>query len=545
MALKGFQGSVVEVLDLSKQQAGNYLCANCGGGQALEFDVERMSCAKVINEIRSGVPPSPSRLVDLVKLVFETRSILDCYEAELERLKGLTNLIEGRMTRIRLYREGILYMKAPVRRLPQEVLGEIFKLICCDRESNVIVGRQANLRPLMISQVCSRWHDLVTSMPALWSSFTVDSEKLKAPVFLLFMERSRWRSAIFTSSSLYYIWLQVIQSELFSPPRTFPELRHFEISPYTMSTRWQVPYSKPYVIITCPRLRSFVLHGLDVEFRFTHVCDAVEHVTLRRVSSTRVYSILRSFPNVRDICLELKEDEISPEWQHLTFLCARNLEIHIPWGGDSDFSTMLNSFTMPGLTHLFLQSETRHATLQSFVFLSSWIGHMQPPLTHLSIWHVPFTSKKIMELLRLLPTLLSFNYKEVDTEGIMVNRLLIVLTPPHLCAPEDKYDGDNREDEEFLPSENEQDHPRLMLPNLQKLILTIWSSKLTPLINLLRSRRSLNGLNIPLPCLQKVELTLRSSVEDRRSRKFETGGAKREIEKFRESLDISIDVPAY
>jgi hypothetical protein len=57
------------VLDLPKLEPGSNLRS---GDQALEFDVERMRCAEIIDEIRSG---APSSLGDLDNIALETQSI--------------------------------------------------------------------------------------------------------------------------------------------------------------------------------------------------------------------------------------------------------------------------------------------------------------------------------------------------------------------------------------------------------------------------------------------------------------------------------------
>ncbi|KAJ7314290.1 hypothetical protein DFH08DRAFT_1087403 [Mycena albidolilacea] len=70
---------------------------------------------------------------------------------------------------------------APVRRLPRELLAEIFALgssgayLCCDDSQSVPaegLGGQLYLLPLL--QVCSTWYNTIMAAPSLWANIAVD-----------------------------------------------------------------------------------------------------------------------------------------------------------------------------------------------------------------------------------------------------------------------------------------------------------------------------------------------------------------------------------
>ncbi|KAJ7647831.1 hypothetical protein FB45DRAFT_894573, partial [Roridomyces roridus] len=73
---------------------------------------------------------------------------------------------------------------SPVRRLPAEILVEIFVYFttalhwpCIEEE----MRRVANVDLLRIAQVCPRWHELVMGTPSLWSCIEVDMRHWTAP----------------------------------------------------------------------------------------------------------------------------------------------------------------------------------------------------------------------------------------------------------------------------------------------------------------------------------------------------------------------------
>ncbi|KAF9068983.1 hypothetical protein BDP27DRAFT_1363705 [Rhodocollybia butyracea] len=463
-----FQGSILKVLDFPKLE----LPAKCRGWtHALEFDVERMRCAEIIDEIRSG---APSSLGDLDNLVLETQSTLDHYEVELECLKSLIDSIEGRASRIRLYKEGILSMKAPVRTLPDDVLGSIFKLICCTHAQFNYIGFR-RMQTLMISQLK---HPMLSIFLKRSCLHTLDVkldqasyvDKASAPVdisgFLTSASTDRWRSAVLGGKG----------------DRVFPELHHLKINNLATSQ-------------TC-------FNG-SATFRFTHPCAAGKYLTLGALSSDAVFHILENFPNVWDLCLGMKQGPSPMVPVDLTFLYVRTLEFYV-WGRYYESLGILNSFTTPGLTHFSFKSRSPECIAShSLLFLSSWIEQKRPPLTHLSIQGVSFTSKEILDLFYLLPSLQSFDCRENKQVpgGGAVDQLLLALTPPQFRASED--------DKEFIqPWKNNQNHiPVIILPILRALLLAmeLGERKLDLLANLLRARKE-NLKTVILPQLQKVEL---------------------------------------
>lgn len=67
---------------------------------------------------------------------------------------------------------------APVRRLPVELLVEVF--ILCLPDGKYIIPRPTSA-PLLLTQVCSSWRDIALSVPALWSSIQIDMDSTLSP----------------------------------------------------------------------------------------------------------------------------------------------------------------------------------------------------------------------------------------------------------------------------------------------------------------------------------------------------------------------------
>ncbi|KAJ7438554.1 hypothetical protein B0H11DRAFT_1829243 [Mycena galericulata] len=78
---------------------------------------------------------------------------------------------------------------APIRRLPSELLVEIFRLswnlppAACtvSRSSDVSLKRLAHAPLLDVSQACSRWHEIALGTPSLWSTIELEGDLCSNP----------------------------------------------------------------------------------------------------------------------------------------------------------------------------------------------------------------------------------------------------------------------------------------------------------------------------------------------------------------------------
>lgn len=81
---------------------------------------------------------------------------------------------------------------APIRRLPDEILAEIFNLTVDDRRLSDRSFR-CHLQPLVLGQICRHWREVSLSTPAIWSQIEIDFSEIekRAPMINLFLERAK------------------------------------------------------------------------------------------------------------------------------------------------------------------------------------------------------------------------------------------------------------------------------------------------------------------------------------------------------------------
>ncbi|KAJ7664663.1 hypothetical protein DFH06DRAFT_1188302 [Mycena polygramma] len=135
---------------------------------------------QVRNLLRSHSPP-PAHLTSNVSAL--AKAVLH-YESEIPRLRAELAKAEADYIALKDHSAAVRSLLAPIRRLPSEILVHIFDQ--CehpirnppDPVSNayMLAGELADVarKPLLtVSQVCSRWHDIVVGTPTFWNTIRV------------------------------------------------------------------------------------------------------------------------------------------------------------------------------------------------------------------------------------------------------------------------------------------------------------------------------------------------------------------------------------
>ncbi|KAJ6593214.1 hypothetical protein B0H19DRAFT_975851, partial [Mycena capillaripes] len=103
------------------------------------------------------------------QIISSSPAELERYDAEISRLRLVLQKAEHERSLVDDYLRLCRYTLSPVRRLPPEILTEIFAFFLPKE-----LGRIANVDLLRISQVCPRWHQIITGTPSLWSAISLD-----------------------------------------------------------------------------------------------------------------------------------------------------------------------------------------------------------------------------------------------------------------------------------------------------------------------------------------------------------------------------------
>ncbi|KAJ7736824.1 hypothetical protein B0H16DRAFT_109320 [Mycena metata] len=133
--------------------------------------------------LRSNHYPTKLQTAHCDEILSSSPVELERYDAEILRLRAVLAKTERDRAFIEDYSRLCRCTLAPIRRVPSEILVEIFTLFLPEVWDTFILedapagevpedvlGRAANVDLLRISQVCPRWYRLVMGTPSLWSA---------------------------------------------------------------------------------------------------------------------------------------------------------------------------------------------------------------------------------------------------------------------------------------------------------------------------------------------------------------------------------------
>ncbi|THU98842.1 hypothetical protein K435DRAFT_618435, partial [Dendrothele bispora CBS 962.96] len=120
--------------------------------------------------LRSGWIPSDSDVSQTEHAIAEWSSNLAKYDAEIETLEGMLEELRSKKGEIQRYLDERRSFSSPIRKLPVEILGEIFATSCSDNGLLITVFPEGKISAptLALSHVCFLWRKIILSTPSLW-----------------------------------------------------------------------------------------------------------------------------------------------------------------------------------------------------------------------------------------------------------------------------------------------------------------------------------------------------------------------------------------
>ncbi|KAJ6494268.1 hypothetical protein C8R45DRAFT_987781 [Mycena sanguinolenta] len=122
----------------------------------------------------------------------QIRAHLVPHEAEFARLEALIQELAAQRDRVKEYIEPHRALISHARRLPQEIVEEVFWNCLPTRHNAIMSAIEA---PLVLTRICSAWRSIAASMPRLWASLHIStafitSNEAKRTAMVAWLERS-------------------------------------------------------------------------------------------------------------------------------------------------------------------------------------------------------------------------------------------------------------------------------------------------------------------------------------------------------------------
>ncbi|KAJ6454384.1 hypothetical protein C8R45DRAFT_601978 [Mycena sanguinolenta] len=152
-------------------------CSACGAfpipsGDDIELNITTAprTLARFAQLASTNEPPREPELALIRPIVEKTSARLASLDAEISRLKERLRELEDEHNALSGYHAQNTRILSPLRRMPAEILGEIF---AGTLPSGSEVFAIENC-PWILTYVCSRWRAVALSKPSLWSLITID-----------------------------------------------------------------------------------------------------------------------------------------------------------------------------------------------------------------------------------------------------------------------------------------------------------------------------------------------------------------------------------
>ncbi|KAF7972899.1 hypothetical protein HWV62_12072 [Athelia sp. TMB] len=347
------------------------VCLKCGAGVTSE--TYHVDPSPVHDLLSSNLPPTGKAQVDAARTIIkDIASEIAGIEQDILRMHAALSLLAAKRTALHDYAEAHKGLISPLRRLPAEILSDIFIRALppfpCKLKSSEI--------PILLELVCRRWRDVVRSTPALWSRIELDYAHKNT------VHQSAIASTCLARSIQHPLTISLTSSGIYVPPD------------------WVHP-TLALIVAQCERWRTVQLDFLPL-YAIEELAEAkgrlplLERLYVSTYDATTTIKGKRALLDAFSLAPKLRYLEL--ESQEFKDIVTDNI-LHLPWNG---------------LTHLIV--DLRHAAdILSILLQCHDLVHFEahvsntPMSDDLPEVHLPYLrslSLKLPEFPTILPKLI-------------------------------------------------------------------------------------------------------------------------------------------
>ncbi|KAF5329125.1 hypothetical protein D9758_017149 [Tetrapyrgos nigripes] len=149
------------------------LCQKCNNTFTAADRTPLSASSLSMQQLRTRQTLSDTDISRMQHLVENAERDLERYDTEIGALTEILNKLQEERKTLQRYTDEHRSLLAPVRRLPVELISEIFAFATCP--DGLTIGQGYIDTPtLAFSQTCNVWKNIVYSRPALWSCWDID-----------------------------------------------------------------------------------------------------------------------------------------------------------------------------------------------------------------------------------------------------------------------------------------------------------------------------------------------------------------------------------
>ncbi|KAJ6463881.1 hypothetical protein C8R45DRAFT_502323 [Mycena sanguinolenta] len=155
-------------------------CSKCGhlplSSPGPMVDVSITPGTRHYTLLDTNEPPEDSELMFIRSVVAETNTRLTRLDDEISTLQEKLAELEDKRTALLSYRTRNTAILSPLRRIPPEVLAEIFSWTLPSLTDALKIGSDTAQSPWLLARISSRWRAVCLSTTSLWSQIAIDYE---------------------------------------------------------------------------------------------------------------------------------------------------------------------------------------------------------------------------------------------------------------------------------------------------------------------------------------------------------------------------------
>ena len=427
--------------------------------------------------------PTDSETRQILNLLSQSLSELCRLDTEIDRLRAIIyDLLEQRH-KTRKFVNDHRALLSPARRLPSEIVGEIF-VHCLPTTRNAV--KSTREAPLLLGRICSAWRNISLLTPRLWSSMHLvipvhsDPSKIDTIIQLRCEALKEWLgrsgtlplSVSLTTSDSYYphsspgatpLMATLIQFsrrwnsiDLCLPYDllesfdilTKDDVPCLEIIKISMCNWTNVSWHFP-ILGTAPRLHrvSFVFfqgNPLNLPLSWARLAElSLETVhNARSPNFSDALAMLKQCCNLQSFTLGIfsaLSGGSSPPSEPVELLALHTLRLRSSLKNSDELTVIFDHLFTPSLVELevtsIIHSAISHSALRSHVPFMSLLTRSSCSLERLTLSEYPISSEALIECLHLVPTLTtlfltdcSWGVSDEVPETFLNDELLRLLT---------------------------------------------------------------------------------------------------------------------
>ena len=401
--------------------------------------------------------PTNSETRQILNFLSHRLSELSRLDTEIDRLQAIIDDLYEQRDKARKFVDDHRALLSPARRLPPEIVGEIF-VHCLPTTHNAV--KSTTEAPLLLGRICSAWRNISLLTPRLWSSIHLvipihhDASKFNSIIQLRCKALKEWlgRSgtlplsiSLTTSNNGYCAHLSSAATPLmetliqFSHRWNSIDLRvpYGLLQSFNVLTKDDVPclevikiddinwdrtqYFTQWhfsILDAAPRLHrvSFVLSQRDPRnlplpwARLTEL-SLETYRSASSLNSSEALAMVKQCPNLQSCALGIYSslpEGFMPPSELVTLPALHTLRLRTFPENSDDLTVIFDHIFTPSLVDLAVTAYT----IQGFIWPSvphvpfkSLLTHSSCPLERLTLSQNPISSEALIECLHLIPTL--------------------------------------------------------------------------------------------------------------------------------------------